>query len=150
MKRTDIGAISAICPRLQVDEEADTLGWYEVTAADGRTVRLPAVYGKHLSGADCYFERRPHAVYDCYETDRRLKELTGTAVPCSSGDGVWFETVYAVPFPAAEIAGWCWIPREGAFTWVETRSWEAVEGGGRMRSGQKWSCYAALPAGLGR
>lgn len=106
------------------DEDADLLGWYEITATDGQTVRLPVVYGKHLSSADCYLARREHKVYDSYETDRRLKELTGTAIPHFFDNEIWFETVYALPFQEADISGWQWFSREGAFTQVETHSWE--------------------------
>ena len=112
---------------IMVNEEADTLGYYEVTAADGRTAQLPVVYGKHLSGADCSFKRQNNETYDCYKTDLRLREVMGTAIPRQSAGEVWFETVYANPFPETKISGWRWVAREDAFTPVETLSWEVVE-----------------------
>lgn len=96
-----------------MDLVKDLMGEYVIEFADGEVVKYPVVYGVNISGFKRQWTRFVKDEYDEYNTDKRLFEIAGAALPKLVEDKTWYIIAIANPKPKVMISKISFMPKQG-------------------------------------
>lgn len=94
---------------LPMQLEKDTIGWYIIEYANGKTITFPIIYGKNITNKSRSWERTLSAGnqtatdgldgVDSYIYDKLLVEASYTTLPIEEKDETVFKCVFKNPYP---------------------------------------------------
>lgn len=83
-----------------MDPQHDLVGQYRILFQSGRELKVPIYYGINIMNLDREWVRTKNNIWDCYDVDASLTEVTASTLPILQPDGTTqFRFVVENPWP---------------------------------------------------
>ena len=96
-----------------IEPGRDLLGYYLLEFEDGLAITVPVIYGNNISDGDKRWDLRVSDIFDRYELDMSLLEVSYTTLPVRQGLQTSYRFVLENPFPDKKLVRIEFIAKEG-------------------------------------